>query len=56
MLTPLKDHVKQNTLKFITGQRNLSEFDAYVKELDGKGRSKYVELANKAYKAYADKK
>lgn len=55
-LTPLKDHVKQNTLKFITGQRSLSEFDAYVKELDSKGQSKYVELANKAYKAYADKK
>jgi putative aldouronate transport system substrate-binding protein len=36
-LTPLKDHVKQNTLKFITGQRNLSEFDAYVKELDSQG-------------------
>lgn len=56
VLTPLKDHVKQNTLKFITGQRNLSEFDAYVKELDAKGQSKYVELANKAYKAYAEKK
>jgi putative aldouronate transport system substrate-binding protein len=55
-LTPLKDHVKQNTLKFITGQRNLSEFDAYVKELEAKGMGKYVELANKAYKAYADKK
>lgn len=55
-LTPLKDHVKQNTLKFITGQRPLAEFDAYVKELDAKGRGKYVELANKAYKAYAAKK
>ncbi|MFJ4287123.1 extracellular solute-binding protein [Paenarthrobacter nicotinovorans] len=55
-LTPLKDHVKQNTLKFITGQRPLGEFDAYVKELDSKGQTKYVELANKAYKAYADKK
>lgn len=56
VLTPLKDHVKQNILKFITGQRSLSEFDAYVKELESKGQSKYVELANKAYKAYADKK
>ncbi|WP_457948663.1 ABC transporter substrate-binding protein [Pseudarthrobacter sp. alpha12b] len=55
-LTPLKDHVKQNTLKFITGQRPLSEFDAYVKELDSKGMGKYVDLANKAYKAYTDKK
>ncbi|WP_426998458.1 hypothetical protein [Pseudarthrobacter sp. N5] len=24
--TPLNDHVKQNTLRFITGQRPLSEF------------------------------
>lgn len=56
VLTPLKDHVKQNTLKFITGQRNLSEFDAYIKELDAKGQAKYVDLANKAYKAYAAKK
>ncbi|MCW3766827.1 extracellular solute-binding protein [Paenarthrobacter sp. PAE-2] len=55
-LTPLKDHVKQNTLKFITGQRPLGEFDAYTKELDSKGMTKYVDLANKAYKAYADKK
>ena len=55
-MTPLKDHVKQNTLKFITGQRPLGEFDAYTKELDSKGMSKYVDLANKAYKAYADKK
>ena len=54
--TPLKDHVNQNTLKFILGQRPLSEWDAYVKELDAKGQSKYVELANKAYKAYSDKK
>lgn len=54
VLTPLKDHVKQNTLKFITGQRPVSEFDAYLTELDGKGRAKYVELANKAYKAYQE--
>jgi putative aldouronate transport system substrate-binding protein len=52
VLTPLKDHVKQNTLKFITGQRSLGEFDAYLKELDSKGMSKYVELANKAFSSY----
>ena len=34
--TPLKDHVTQNTLKFILGQRPLSEWDAYVAELKGK--------------------
>ncbi|MCA4134285.1 extracellular solute-binding protein [Arthrobacter sp. M4] len=56
VLTPLKDHVNQNTLKFITGQRPISEYDAYLKELEGKGMQKYVDLANKAYESYAGKK
>ena len=34
--TPLKDHVTQNTLKFILGQRDLGEWDAYVNELKAK--------------------
>ena len=34
--TPLKDYVTQNTLKFILGQRPLSEWDAYVAELKAK--------------------
>ncbi|WP_404455191.1 extracellular solute-binding protein [Virgibacillus necropolis] len=47
--TPLLDHVKQNTLKFILGSRDLSEWDSYVKELEAKGLADYVDLANKVY-------
>lgn len=47
--TPLLDHVEQNTLKFILGTRDLSEWDAYVKELEGKGLQDYVDLANTTY-------
>lgn len=47
--TPLLDHVKQNTLQFILGSRDLSEWDAYVEELKAKGMADYVDLANKVY-------
>ncbi|MET8865240.1 extracellular solute-binding protein [Nonomuraea sp. NPDC004580] len=50
--TPLKDHVTQNTLKFILGQRDLSEWDAYVKEVEGKGATQYVTLVNGAYERF----
>ncbi|SDT26376.1 ABC transporter substrate-binding protein [Actinoplanes derwentensis] len=48
----LKDHVFQNTLKFALGQRPLSEWDAYVKELEGKNSTKYLDIVNKAYERY----
>lgn len=48
--TPLKDHVTQNTLKFIVGNRDLSEWDEYIKELEAKNVQEYVDLANKVYK------
>ncbi|KAF9115691.1 hypothetical protein BGX30_006193, partial [Mortierella sp. GBA39] len=35
--TPLKDYSDQNTLKFILGERPLSQFDAFVNELKGQG-------------------
>jgi len=47
--TPLIDHVKQNTLKFILGTRDLSEWDAYVKELESKGVQRFVDMANEVY-------
>jgi putative aldouronate transport system substrate-binding protein len=50
--TPLKDFVQQNTLKFILGQRPLSEWDAYVTELKGKNTDQYIDLINKAYDRY----
>ncbi len=48
----LKDHVFQNTLKFALGQRPLSEWDAYVKELEGKNSVQYLDIVNKAYERY----
>ncbi|OAS83049.1 MULTISPECIES: extracellular solute-binding protein [Metabacillus] len=54
--TPLKDYSVQNTLKFIIGDRDLKEFDAFVKELEGQGLQQYLDLANKTYKEYKESK
>jgi putative aldouronate transport system substrate-binding protein len=53
--TPLKDYVFQQTLRFILGQRPLSEWDTYVNELKGKNMTQYVDLVNKAYDRYKQK-
>jgi putative aldouronate transport system substrate-binding protein len=50
--TPLKDHVTQNTLKFILGERDLSEWDAYVKELEAKNMTSYMNLVTTAYERF----
>jgi putative aldouronate transport system substrate-binding protein len=46
--TPLKDYVTQNALKFILGQRDFGQWDAFVSELNGKNLKRYVDLVNKA--------
>ena len=48
----LKDHVFQNTLRFVLGQRPLTEWDTYVKELQGKNATQYLDTVNKAYERY----
>jgi putative aldouronate transport system substrate-binding protein len=50
--TGLKDYVFQQTLKFILGQRPLSEWDAYKTELKSKNMDAYMELVQKAYDRY----
>lgn len=55
IVTPLVDTIRQNTAKFILGTRPLSEWDAYVSELETKGMDKYLEMVNKAYKEYQKK-
>lgn len=50
--TPLTDFITQNTLKFILGQRPMSEWDAFVQELNGKGADKYLKIVNDAHDAY----
>jgi len=52
--TALTDYAKQNTLAFITGQRDLSEWDAYVAELEGQNLSAYLEVVNGAQQRYAE--
>jgi putative aldouronate transport system substrate-binding protein len=51
--TALTDAVRQQTLKFILGQRALSEWDAYVGELKAKNSQQYIDLVNKAQQQYA---
>ncbi|XVV00907.1 extracellular solute-binding protein [Actinosynnema sp. CA-248983] len=53
--SPLKDLVTQSTLQFILGQRDLSTWDAYVKELEAKGSNDLTEIVNGAQKRYQEK-
>ncbi|MBS4209343.1 extracellular solute-binding protein [Bacillus sp. FJAT-50079] len=48
--TPLKDFVATATYEFILGDRDLSKWDDYVKELENMGMQDYVDLANEVYK------
>ncbi|ASW54420.1 extracellular solute-binding protein [Plantactinospora sp. KBS50] len=48
----LRDHVDQQTLKFILGERPLSDWDAYLSELKGKSMDQYVDTVNKAYERF----
>jgi putative aldouronate transport system substrate-binding protein len=46
--TQLKDAVQAATAGFITGQRSLDEWDAYVAEIEGLGATQLVETVNTA--------
>jgi putative aldouronate transport system substrate-binding protein len=50
--TPLTDYVTQNALKFILGQRDFGQWDAYVNELKGKNTTAYIDLVNKAQQRF----
>ena len=52
--TALRDYTEQMTFQFILGQRDLSEWDAYVAELDGKGMSTYIDVVNGAHQRYVN--
>jgi putative aldouronate transport system substrate-binding protein len=52
--TALRDHVDQETLKFILGQRPLSEWDAYVGELEGLSMNEYIDMINEAHQRYQE--
>jgi len=50
--TALKDHVTQQSLKFILGQRPFTDWDTYTNELKGKNMTQYIDLVNKAYERF----
>ena len=52
--TALRDHVWQNTARFILGQRSLDEWDQYVSELDSMGMSQYLDVVNEAQREFAE--
>jgi putative aldouronate transport system substrate-binding protein len=48
--TNIENYTQQNALQFITGSKNLdSDWDAYVKGLDGLGLKRYLEIQQTAY-------
>src|SRR5215472_2038984 len=50
--TPLNDYVTQQSLKFILGDRDLSQWDQYVSELKGKNSQQYIDLVNTAQQRF----
>jgi ABC-type glycerol-3-phosphate transport system substrate-binding protein len=48
--TNLENYIQQNALQFVTGSKNLdTDWDAYVKGLDGLGLKRYLEIQQTAY-------
>ncbi|WP_108718232.1 extracellular solute-binding protein [Miniimonas sp. S16] len=52
--TALKDTVDTATMQFIVGQRDLSEWDTFVSELEGQNLQTYLDLVNGAADRYAE--
>lgn len=48
----MEAHIEANVAKFITGARDLAEFDAFVKELEDLGLRDLEEIYQAAYEAY----
>jgi multiple sugar transport system substrate-binding protein/putative aldouronate transport system substrate-binding protein len=55
LATPLKDSVDTATLEFILGQRDLSQWDSFLSQLEGQGLSQYMDLINGARERAAEK-
>ncbi|WP_240669970.1 extracellular solute-binding protein [Actinoplanes solisilvae] len=54
--TNLDSYINQGELAFITGQKNIdTDWDAFVKGLDGVGLPRYLELNQKAYDQFKSK-
>lgn len=48
---PLIDYVKTMTLKFITGQESLDNWDTYVKTAEANGSTRYTDMANEIFES-----
>lgn len=48
----IKTHIEENVLNFITGQRDLSEFDAFVTEVENMGIDEVTACYQDAYERY----
>ncbi|MBE5770854.1 MAG: extracellular solute-binding protein [Clostridiales bacterium] len=48
----MEAHIETNVAKFITGARDLAEFDQFVKELEGLGLRDLEEIYQEAYETY----
>ena len=53
--TNLSTYVEEQTIKFITGERSLDEFDAYVQQLKDFGIEDALKFRNDAYKRYKNR-
>ncbi|WP_165452334.1 extracellular solute-binding protein [Paenibacillus thalictri] len=51
LVAKVNEAIKANLVKFVTGKRPLSEWDAFLKEMDGLGYNKIIEIDQKAYDA-----
>ncbi|MGP5596354.1 ABC transporter substrate-binding protein [Brachybacterium alimentarium] len=54
LATPIKDAVDTATLQFIMGERDMSEWDAFVAELEAAGVDRYLELLNTARERFVE--
>ena len=52
VMDDVTNYITEMELKFITGEEPLSNFDAYVAQLDRMGVSKALEIYRRAYEAY----
>ena len=48
----LQKHIESETAKFVVGNRPLSEFDQFQKELESMGVEEYLNLYTEAYSGY----
>lgn len=52
---PIEQHFLVNFAAFVTGQRSLDEFDAFVREIRGMGGNETVDILDRAWSSYENK-